>query len=84
MKFLRVFATKKEWRAVMNGLIGKYVEFKKPIKDYRNEIYDYTIKTGQIADFTDDLLNVLVVENITGELFKVPIDSVKVLDGTKE
>lgn len=69
----------------MNGLIGKSAAFKKPLKDYRNNIYDYVGKIGQIVDFTDDLLNVLIVENITGELFKIPIDSVRVLeDGAKE
>lgn len=82
MKYLRVFATRREWRGVMNNLIGKRVVFQKPLKDYRDVIYPPVGREGQVVDFTDDLLQVLVVDESTGELFLVPIDAVRVLTVT--
>ncbi len=79
-RFLRVFATRKEWRGVMNNLIGKKVMFQKPVKDCREVIYSHVGRAGEVVDFTDDLLQVLVVEKATGELYVVPIEAVRVLD----
>lgn len=82
MKYLRVFATRREWRGVMNNLIGKKIMFQKPVKDYRDVIYSRVEREGQVVDFTDDLLQVLVVEESSGELFLVPIEAVRVLTVT--
>lgn len=79
MKYLRVFATRREWRGVMNNLIGKSVVFQKPLKDCRGVIYSHVGREGQVVDFTDDLLQVLVVEESSGELFVVPIEAVRVV-----
>lgn len=81
MKYLRVFATRKEWRGVMNNLIGKKVLFQKPFVNARGEtVYTSGGWAGNVVDFTDDLLQVLVVEKATGELYVVPIEAVRVLD----
>lgn len=80
MKYLRVFATRKEWRGVMNNLIGKRIVFQKPLKDSRDVVYAYVAGAGSVADFSDDLLHVLVVEESSGELFLLPIDAVRVLE----
>ena len=78
-KFVRVFATKREWRGVMNNLIGKNVIVELPIKNSRGDVYDYVRHECNVVDFTDDLLSVLVVDISSGRLFLVPIEDVRVI-----
>ena len=78
-KFVRVFATRREWRGVMNNLVGKKVMFQKPVKDVRDVIYSHVGCAGEVVDFTDDLLQVLVAELSSGDLYLVPIEAVRVL-----
>ena len=79
-RFLRVFATRKEWRGRMNNLIGKTVLFQKPFVNVRGETaYTSSGWAGKVVDFTEDLLNVLIVEDSSGQLFVVPIDRVRVV-----
>ncbi len=63
----------------MNNLIGKKVVFQKPVKDYRGEIYSHVDCAGEVVDFTDDLMQLLVVEESSGKLFVVSIDAVRVV-----
>ena len=78
-KFNRVFATRKEWRGVMNDLIGKCVMVELPIKNSRGDIYDHVRHACNVVDFTDDLTTVLVVVISSGRLHLVSIDDVRVV-----
>lgn len=82
-KFLRIFATRKKWRGEMNNLIGYKVMFQKPVKDCRDVIYSHVGRAGEVVDFTDDLLQVLVVEESSGKLFVVPIEAVRVVNNER-
>ena len=64
---------------MMNALIGKKVIFDKPLKDIRDVVYGHVGVAGEIVDFTDDLLQVMVVEQSSGELYLVPIEAVRVI-----
>ena len=79
-KYVRVFATRREWRGYMNNLIGKCVMVELPIKNSRGDVYDYVRHACDVVDFTDDLLQVLVVDISSGRLFLVPIEEVRVVN----
>lgn len=74
-----VFVNKKECRDNMNALIGKDVMFQKPVKDHRDIVYAHVSRAGQVVDFTDDLLQVLVVEISSGELYLVQLEDVRLI-----